>query len=503
MVTSTAELLRERAAAGGVALVDGASGRSLSWAGVAARAARWLDEPALRERRVGLVVAEPLDMAATYLAALGAGVTVASLNPDGTAPELVAQAETLGLSAVVTDSPEAPHVQALAAAGVAVRTEDLGPVVEGNAPGPAGDGAALIMTTSGTTGTPKVIPLAEQQLLHTARAVASHLRLEAGDRGYSPLPLWHINGLVVGVLAAAVAGSSLVVDRRFSRRSFWQVVAEREVTWVNLVPAIITVLAADGAGYEGAAHLARRVRLARSASAPLADATRARFEDRYGIPVVETYGMTEAASQITANPLEARRPGSVGRPAGVEVRVVDGAGRTAATAEVGDVQIKGPSVTTAYWRPGPQSGSHRATTPDGWLPTGDVGWMDDDGYLFLAGRADDVINRGGEKVQPREIEEVLLADPRVRAVAVVGRPHPTVGEEPVAYVVAFPGAAPAAALVADLTGRVESSLSRFKRPAHIEVVDTLPAGPTGKVRRSEVRRLAASPATAEPRAAAQ
>ncbi|HLI25241.1 MAG TPA: AMP-binding protein, partial [Acidimicrobiales bacterium] len=341
------------------------------------------------------------------------------------------------------------------------------------------------------------------QLLGTAMAVVDNLHLTADDTGYSPLPLWHINGLVVGVLSAAVAGSRLVVDRRFSRRAFWPVVDHEAVTWVNLVPAIITVLANSGgdpapggSGHHGdagfAALGASRVRLARSASAPLAPAVRERFENRYGIPVVETYGMTEAASQITANPLGACRPGSVGLPAGLELRVVDRGGRPLPVGEAGGVQIRGPRVTSWYWDPGAGGSQRPATGPGGWLNTGDVGWLDDDGYLFLVGREDDVINRGGEKVQPREVEDLLLADRRVMAAAVVGRPHPTMGEEPVAYVIASPDAGDPARLVADLEARAAQTLSRFKRPAEIIVAPTLPAGPTGKIRRSAVKSLAAA-----------
>lgn len=479
-----------------VALIEGATGRVLTRDDIAATEERWRGEPGLQGRRVGLVVADPLSMAASYLAALSAGITVAPLNPDATPHEMEAQALLLGLSAVVTDR-DVDQVTDAFGPGLDVWTTALDRVVDSRrAAPPGGDGAALIMSSSGTTGPPKVIPLTRRQLLHTARGVVEHLGLGAGERGYSPLPLWHINGLVVGVLAAATSGASLVVDRRFSRRSFWQVVADRGVTWVNLVPAIITVLAAEAHG----AGAARGVRLARSASAPLAEATRRRFEHRYGIPVVETYGMTEAGSQITANPLDRRRPRSVGLPVGVDLRVVDRTGRPVASGEAGGVQIRGESVTTRYWNP---SGgdtaagcdasrvAHHAMTSDGWLPTGDVGWVDDDGYLFLVGREDDVINRGGEKVQPREVEEVLLADPRVMAAAVVGRPHPTVGQEPVAYVIAG-STGPHDTLVADLRRRVESALSRFKQPAAINVVDTLPAGPTGKVRRADVIRLAAA-----------
>jgi acyl-CoA synthetase (AMP-forming)/AMP-acid ligase II len=193
--------------------------------------------------------------------------------------------------------------------------------------------------------------------------------------------------------------------------------------------------------------------------------------------------MTEAGSQITANPLAPgdRRPGSVGRPVGVELRIVDRDGSPQPAGFVGEVEIRGPGVAT--------------TAPGRWLATADLGFLDADGFLYLVGRADDVINRGGEKVYPTDVEQVLLADPRVSAAAVVARSHPISGQEPVAFVVAGPaagaGTIDAAGLVADLARRCETMLSRFKVPAQITVADALPAGPTGKVRRGDVRRALA------------
>jgi len=354
-----------------------------------------------------------------------------------------------------------------------------------------GDGAALVLASSGSTGAPKIIPLTEAQLLFTARAVVAHHELTANDCGYSPLPLFHINGLVVGVLSTLVAGSRLVMDRRFSARSFWKVAAEHEVTWLNLVPAIIGVL---GGMSPPQSEVAGHIGFARSASAPLAAATRERFEAQTGIGVLETYGMTEAASQIAANPRRRadRRPGSVGRPVGLELRVVDHSGRPVVPGAVGQVQIRGVSVTRVYWAPAGKFPSVRpATDPEGWLATGDLGRLDTAGFLYLVGRADNVINRGGEKVYPREVEEVLLRDPCVAAAAVVGRAHPIVGEEPVAFVTATADCDDPQELIGRLERRCAIELSRFRRPAAIQLIAHLPAGPTGKVRTIELRRALA------------
>ena len=300
------------------------------------------------------------------------------------------------------------------------------------APHRAGDGG-VVLSSSGTTGTPKVVRLGQDKLLYTARNVASHLQLGADDRGFNPLPLFHINAEVVGLLSTLVAGSCLVLDDRFHRNAFWELMARRSITWINAVPAIISRLGAPGPDE----MVPGGIRFIRSASAPLPVATADRFEANTGIPVIETYGMTEAASQITAHPLALpRRPGSVGLPVGVELRIVRqaepvGSRREAPEYHIGHVEIRGPSVVGGYVGNGHRDRFH----PDGWLRTGDLGHRDADGFVYLDARTDDVINRGGEKVFPREVEEVISADPMVASVAVVGRDDPELGQVPVAYVV--------------------------------------------------------------------
>ena len=489
------------------AFVEGCSGRRTTWGQIAVAAADWT---AQRDRlgiaplaRVGIVMADPLAAATAHLAALAAGVTVAPLNPLAPPDELAGEIHSLGLSAVVTDARAETGLDDLAAAGAQVWTTGPGglrlarvrprpaPTVS---PGPA----ALIMASSGTTGPRKIIPLSEAQLLGTAGAVARHHGLTADDRGYCPLPLFHINGLVVGVLSTLVAGSTLVVDGRFSRSRFWATAAAHDVTWVNLVPAIIGLLAEST---PPPAAVAERVRFARSASAPLAPGTLGRFEGRTGISVLETYGMTEAASQISANPLDPRlrRPGSVGLGVGVEIRIVDETGHTVRPNTVGAVEIRGPRVVDRYWAATPGGLRDRwAKRAGGWLTTGDLARADEDGFLYLVGRSDDVINRGGEKLFPTEIESVLLAHPRVTAAVVVGRHHPVVGEEPVAFVLADVPPALRRSLRDELHQRCARSLASVKQPADITVAETLPAGPTGKVRRAEVRRRLAQTVSSIP-----
>jgi len=481
------------------AFLEGASGRRVTWGEIAVAAADWTVQ---RRRlgvaplaRVGVVMGDPLAAATAHIAALAAGVTVAPLNPQAPADELAAEVRGLGLSTVVTDGGAEAGLDDLAASGAQVWLTGPGGLRLARfrpwpattvSPGPA----ALIMASSGTTGPRKIIPLTEGQLLGTAAAVADHHHITPDDRGYSPLPLFHINGLVVGVLSTLVAGSTLVVDGKFSRRHFWTTVADHDVTWLNLVPAIIGLLAETAP--PGA--VTERIRFARSASAPLAPGTLGRFEGRTGISVLETYGMTEAASQIAANPLDARarRPGSVGRGVGVEIRVVDETGQPVGADTVGAVEIRGDHVVDQYWSATEHGLAARpARRPGGWLTSGDLGRFDEDGFLYLVGRSDDVINRGGEKLYPAEIEAVLLGDTRVTAAVVVGRRHPIAGEEPVAFVLADVPPSGRARLTEELHARCSRSLSAFKRPADISVAETLPCGPTGKVRRADVRRQAA------------
>jgi oxalate---CoA ligase len=341
----------------------------------------------------------------------------------------------------------------------------------------------IFLCTSGTTGTPKGILLGDRQLAHVAASVVSHHKLTAADRGYCSLPLFHVNAEVVGLLATLAAGASLALDARFSRRGFWEMIAERRITWINAVPAIISILAMEPPSERPA------VRFVRSASAPLPRAALERFEAAFVIPVVETYGMTEAASMITANPVDGpRKAGSVGLSAGTEVRIVvpddvvlDGVA-PAAPGEFGQVQIRGKGVIRRY----AEGGRPDAIDPDGWLDTGDLGYLDSDGYLFLAGRSDDVINRGGEKIYPREIEEILLAQPGVRAAAVVGVRDEVLGERAIAYVIPNDGWL-YHRLETELRAVCEEQLPRHKQPSAFRVVDQLPLGPTGKIARYRLR----------------
>ncbi|WP_131786294.1 AMP-binding protein [Protofrankia symbiont of Coriaria ruscifolia] len=480
---------------GQVYLREARGNRSVTYGEMAALIQRWrtdLDAHGPRvQRRIAILVSDPLDFAVVFLATLASGRHAVPLDPDAPPAELERALERTRPDLVVTDR-SLPAPCGIRQLSPRMATEHTATLPSGCGPdgtdlGDGGTscrvpGGVLVTGSTGSVATEAVreIFLDSEQLAHVAAAVAHHHQLSRTDIGYNPLPLVHVNAQVVGLLATLCSGATLVLDRRFRRRGFWTMINNHQVTWINGVPAILALLAMDP-------HAARardcRVRFVRSASAPLTVSVLQAFEEATGVPVLETYGMTEAGSLITANPPQGtRKPGSVGLPVGSEVRVVDDDGMLRTPDQVGKVQIRGPGVIRAY--AGPAGGDR--FTPDGWLDTGDIGFVDSDGYLYLSGRSDDMINCGGEKVSPREVEEVLLADPRVYRAVVVGRPDVVLGEVPVALVVPVDVLDPL--LVTELAERCEIGLAKFKRPASIEIVSDLPGGRTGTIRRTDPER---------------
>jgi oxalate---CoA ligase len=476
-----------------VAFRCGADGRVLTWRAVAAHADRWTGLARARRlpprARIGLVAADPLAFTAGYLGCLAAGLTAVPLDSRLTPAELGAALTRLRVDVLATDGPETVPFRPEAEIW-SIDADGPRPVRPARTVARPSAAAALrpavLLASSGTTGQPKGIPLSEWQLLHAARRVVRHHRFGPADTGYTPLPLFHVNAQVMGLLATVVSGASLVIDRRFDASAYWDRVVEWAPTWLNTVPAILASLADRPAPPPAVAD---RVRFARSASAPLPPATSVAFSARTGIGVLETYGMSEVGGQLTANPLDpaARRIGSVGVPVGLGLRVVAADGRPARAGETGEVMLRGRPVVRHYLElseTGPER-TRPAREASGWLRTGDVGIRDDAGFLCLAGRADDVINRGGEKIYPQEVENVLLAHPDVVGVAVVAAPHDRLGQVPVAFVTARPGGGDG--LAEALHRFCADRLVRYRRPAVIEITDALPVGPTGKVLRRTLR----------------
>ncbi len=345
---------------------------------------------------------------------------------------------------------------------------------------------ALILHTSGTTSKPKLVPLTQANLMASAASIAKGLALEPADRCLNVMPLFHIHGLVGVLLASLTAGSSVVCTRGFSDAAFLDWLEEFQPTWYSAVPTIHQVVAAMADRYR--ARMPRhRFRFIRSSSAALSPATMRRLEAGTSAPVIEAYGMTEASHQMASNPLPPglRKPGSVGLPAGAEIALMDDAGNILAVEQIGEVVIRGPGVLSGN---GGEAGKNVIAFTHGWFRTGDLGRLDEDGYLFITGRLKEVVNRGGEKISPREVDEALLEHEEVAQAAAFGVAHPTLGEDLVAVVVRRAGAqVDAPALREFLFAR----LVGYKIPSRVIFVDEIPKGATGKVQRTTLeKRLA-------------
>ncbi len=341
---------------------------------------------------------------------------------------------------------------------------------------PATGGVCLM--TSGTTGEPKGVVLDEPKIAWTADHVRMSHRLLPGDVGLDPLPLFHVNGPVVGLCGSIMAGSTVVIARKFSRHHFWEHVEQYGVTWASIVPAIVAILLET----DRPSFLPGALRFVRTGAAPLPRGDLHAFEKKFGIPVIETYGLSEAASQVVANPVPpgVRKPGSAGIPVGVLLRIcrprVPGETELVDVprGQTGEICVSGPSLVSSYYG---NRGSD--AFDDGWFRTGDLGYLDEDGYLFIHGRIRDMIIQGGENIAPREVEEVLETHPAVREAAVIGRPDRILGEQVVAYVV--PGEPWSAELEKSLRDHAARNLSKRKVPAEFIAADALPRNEMGKL----------------------
>ena len=322
------------------------------------------------------------------------------------------------------------------------------------------DDVALVLHTSGTTGRPKVVPLAHANLAHSARTTARTYALAPADRGLLVMPLFHVHGLMAGLLAPLLAGASAIVPPRFSAHDFWPLFAAHAATWYTAVPTIHQILLRTPDPVPRPA-----VRFVRSCSSPLAPATLAALERHFGAPVLEAYAMTEAAHQMTANPLPAdgaRRPGSVGRATGVELRVRDGEGKEVPTGAVGEVCVRGASVTTGYANNA--EANRGAFTADGFFRTGDQGRLEGDGYLVLTGRLKEMIKKGGEQIAPVELDHVLARHEAVAEAVCFGIDDEIYGQEVGAAIVLKDGRT---VTESELRGWLDGKLVKFKIPKRV------------------------------------
>ena len=345
----------------------------------------------------------------------------------------------------------------------------------------ASDSVALLLPTSGTTSRPKTVPITHAMIIETALAIVRHLELTPQDLCLNVMPFFHVHGLVSALIASLFAGAGVICAPGFREQEFFAWLEQYLPTWYTASPPIHKRIAAQAAA-KGEFPLRTALRLIRSASAPLPPATAESLERIFGVPVIETYGMTETASQIAGNPLPPaqRKRGSVGKPTVKKLAIAGPDGAILPPLAVGEVVVQGPSVFTGYEN-NPEA--NREAFRDGWFRTGDQGFLDEEGYLFLTGRLRETINRGGEKIAPREIDEVLLGHPAVRDAAAFPVPHAALGQDIAAAVVLQPGSA----LTADeIRAFAAQRLADYKVPGKIIFVDAIPRSPSGKVRRASL-----------------
>jgi acyl-CoA synthetase (AMP-forming)/AMP-acid ligase II len=339
---------------------------------------------------------------------------------------------------------------------------------------------ALLMYTSGTTGKPKGVVLSHKSVAAGGEFTSRAHQLTARDRVMCALPLYHINGQIVTAVAPIVHGGSVVMPHRFGVTNYWETVVQNRCTWINVVPTIIAyLLNAPDPRAQGLDISA--VKFCRSASAPLPPELHRAFEQKFGIGIIETFGMTETNAPCFTNPHDRakRKIGSPGQAFGNEGKVIDPAtGQDLPAGQTGELMVRGDNVMTGYYKD--PANTAATLRPDGWMHTGDLGYLDADGFVFVTGRIKELIIKGGENIAPREIDEALLKHPAVLEAAAVGMPDAQYGQEIMACVVLKPGEH---CSLDELYTFSQHELGKYKTPKLIKLVDSLPKGPSGKVQR--------------------
>jgi len=452
-----------------------------------------------RGDRVALAITGGITLAAALLG-VAAGAVCAPLNPRLRENEFVFLFSDLAPKAVIvernsrSEAVSAAKKLSLPALELSREENDSGLFVLGGKTHAAekrdglaeADDTALLLFTSGTTARPKLVPLTHANLLASAQNIATELQLTPDDRCLSIMPLFHIHGLVAGLLSAMVSGGSVVCPPEFRPADFFIWIQEFSPTWYTAVPTMHQAIVAEAKNR--AETVAKKlVRFIRSCSAPLPRSLATDLEMVFGAPVIEAYGMTEAAHQIASNPLPpaARKPGSVGKGATTEIAIVNEAGLAQPAGVVGEVVVRGANVMHGYAGP---DGANDGIFLSDWLRTGDLGYLDADGYLFLTSRIKELINRGGEKISPREIDDALTEHAAVAQAAAFAVKHPTLGEDVMAAVVLR---AEATAHADELRRFAADRLADFKVPRQIFFVEALPRSATGKIQRDRLVKILA------------
>ena len=349
---------------------------------------------------------------------------------------------------------------------------------------------ALLIYTSGTTGRPKGVVLTHKSVVAGGMNTALAHQLTKNDRGLCVLQLYHINGEMVTVMGPLVSGSSVVMPNKFSITEFWSLIDEWQCSWFSVVPTIIAYLLEQAERLEDPIcnpDNRPRLRFGRSASAPLSPEMHRQFEQQFAVPIVETMGLSETAAQILSNPMPPELPkyGSPGVVVGNEAMIIDEHGKQQVTGKPGELMIRGDNVMKEYYK-NPETTAD-TIRPDGWLHTGDLGYVDEDGFYFITGRLKEIIIKGGENIAPREIDEALYQHSAVLEAAAFAIPDHHYGQEILACVSLKPGATCSSEELRELC--IEK-LGKFKSPKSISFMDELPKGPSGKIQRLKLAEAA-------------
>jgi oxalate---CoA ligase len=445
--------------------------------------------------RVAIVLDNGPEMAASFLC-IAAGATAAPLNPAYRAEEYEFYLNDLGTKLlVVARESESPVIEVAHRLGIPVARLVAQPeagagsfvldfpdampartVERGGMAGP--DDIALVLHTSGTTSRPKIVPQRHRNICATARNIRGTLALDAADRGLCIMPLFHIHGLMAALLAPLSAGGTVCCTPGFNALRFFGWLADIQPTWYTAVPTMHQAILSR-ASKNAAAVAGSRLRFVRSSSSALPPTVIAELETTFRAPVIESYGMTEAAHQMASNPLPpaTRKPGTVGIAAGPQIRVVDTAGRDMPVGEPGEIVIRGDNVMSGYEN---NPAANADAFIDGWFRTGDQGTLDVDGYLTITGRLKEIINRGGEKISPREVDEIIMEHPAVHQCVTFAVPHRMLGEDVAAAVVLREGET---SDEKELRAFAAKRLADFKVPRTILILTAIPVGATGKLQR--------------------
>ena len=476
--------LDDRAEVGGIAMTFPETGQSLDWAELRENAARIAGELTGQGIAKGesVAVMHPNGAAGVkaLYAALYGGFRATMIN-------LAAGPDAIGFALEHSEARTAFVHDDQRALFDQVRPKGLDVHSPGGQTAPLADldasDDALLMYTSGTTGRPKGVVHTHSSLLAGGWTASIAHKLTPEDRGLCVLPIYHINGQCVTVMGSLVSGGSLAMVSKFSASKFWEQCSTGGATWFSVVPTIISHLLHGDA--EPSDALKAQIRFGRSASSALAVETQNAFQKRFGISIVETMGLTETAAQCLSNPLDPKdqKIGSPGIGIGNEARIADEHGKISATGTEGEIQIRGPNVMKEYLK---NPDVTRETFIGDWLRTGDLGRMDEDGFIFVTGRLKELIIKGGENIAPREIDEALYEHADVVEAAAFARPNKEYGERVEAAVRL---SATSSATPEELRTLCVDRVGKFKAPDAVHILDELPKGPSGKIQRLYLNEL--------------